>query len=112
MIARHAENVVTRRFQSLKKPACFLELLGLGALGEVAGNDDQVGPGFVDPFLDRSHQLLVVRAEVEIGKMGNAGHGSKNAAQLQSLRWPSMLEAEWTVPKPTPAPATSANGCA
>jgi deferrochelatase/peroxidase EfeB len=50
--------------QALEELARLAELLGLGALGEVAADDDEVGFQLVDAFLDALDQALVVRAEI------------------------------------------------
>ena len=67
VIARNAEHFVALVAQPGEEGAGLLELLGPGALGEVAGNDDEVGLFLVDSLLDRLDQLVVVRAEMEVG---------------------------------------------
>jgi hypothetical protein len=59
----------------LEKLARFLELLGPGALGEIAADHDQRRREFVDLARDRLDQPRVVGAEVEVGEMDEARHG-------------------------------------
>ena len=90
MIAGHAEHVMARRFQPFEELARLLELLGPRALGEVARNDDQVGlrPRRPTPR-PRSTSRVVMRAEVQVGKMGDAGHVRRTAVMLNLFQHPS-----------------------
>ena len=74
--------------QPFEEAAGLLELLGPGALGKIAGNDDQVGPGVVNPLLDRLDQPVVMSAEVKIGKMRNPGHVSTTIVTLNLFQGP------------------------
>jgi len=60
----------------LQEAASFRELLGLGALGKVAADHDEVGLQFIDAAFNRLHQPRVMRAEVQIGQMNDASHKS------------------------------------
>ena len=81
MIARNTEHLVTRLAQLLEEMAGLLELLGPGALGEIAADHDQVGLQFVGLALDRFDEVFVVRAEVQVRQMDEASHPSVNALQ-------------------------------
>ena len=60
--------------QPFEELAGFAELLGARALREIAADDDEVGLQLVDLAFDRLDQALVVRAEVQVGKMDDASH--------------------------------------
>ena len=77
MIAGHAEHFMARLAQPLEELARLLELLGSGALGEVAADDDEVGLELVDAPLDGVDQSLVVGAEMEIGQVNEASHAPR-----------------------------------
>ena len=64
----------------LEKLAGLPELLGAGALREVAADDDEVGLQLVDAPFDRLDQFLVVRAEVQVGQMDEAGHAGSTTS--------------------------------
>ena len=66
--------------QPLEKAARLLELLGLGALGEVATDDDELGFKLVDALLDRLDQTLVMRAKVQVRKMDEASQGTSTTS--------------------------------
>jgi hypothetical protein len=74
VIAGHAEHLVAAVLQPLEEQARFAELLGLGALGEIAADDDKVGLELVDLRLDGLDQPLVMRAEMKVGKVHEPGH--------------------------------------
>ena len=69
MVAGHAEHLVARLAQRFEESARLLELLGPGALGEIAADDDEVGPMHLQPGFGRRHDLLVVSAEMEVGEL-------------------------------------------
>ena len=75
MVARNAENFVTPLAQPFEEAAGLLELLGPGALGEVAADHHQVGLQLVDAAIDGLDQPLIVSAEVEVGQMDEPRHG-------------------------------------
>ena len=74
VVARYAQDFVAAFAQPLEEAACLLELIGRGALGEVAADHDQVGPELVDARLDRLDESRVVRPKVKIGQVDEAGH--------------------------------------
>jgi len=60
--------------QLLQEVAGFTKLFGSRALCEVAADDDKIGLQAVELGLDLFDQPLIVRAEMEIGKMDYASH--------------------------------------
>src|SRR3954466_10510049 len=80
MVAGHTKHFMAALAQPFEEATRLLELLGTGALGEVAADDDQVGLEYVDRPLDAFDQPLVVSAEMEVGKMDEARHPSVNAS--------------------------------
>ena len=74
MVARYAEHNMPGMLQPFEELAGLLELLGLGALREVAADDDEIGFQLVDGFFDCLNQALIMRAEMQVGKMQEAGH--------------------------------------
>ena len=65
----------------VEEGAGLLELLGPGALGEVAADDDEVGLLLIHPRFDRVDQLVVMRAEVKVGQVDQMGHAAINPAR-------------------------------
>jgi hypothetical protein len=51
-------------------------LLGTSALGEVAADDDELRFQRIDLALDGFDEILVMGAEVKVGKMDEASHGA------------------------------------
>ena len=82
VIAGHAEHLMAALAQPLEELARFPELLGPGALGEVAADDDQVGLQLVDLPFDRLDQPRVMRAEMKVGEMDEAGHVRERAERV------------------------------
>src|SRR6185437_9646977 len=74
--------------QSLKELASLAELLGPGALREVAADHDEVGFQLIGLPLDGLDQLLVVRAEMQVGKMHDASHGPSTEGCRTCFRAP------------------------
>ena len=74
--------------QLLEELACLLELLGPGALSEVAADDQEVRPERVDVVRNGLDQSLVVSSKMKVRQMDDAGHASINmrARQLVSVR--------------------------
>jgi hypothetical protein len=60
--------------KTLEKLARFLELLGSGALSEVAANHDELGLQFVDPAFHTLDQPFVMGAEMQVREMDEASH--------------------------------------
>src|SRR3954452_8621298 len=79
MVARHAEHFVAAVAQPFQELAGFLELLGPGTLGEIATDDDKVGLELIDLPVDGFDEALVVRTEVQVGEVDDAGHRLANA---------------------------------
>ena len=75
MVARNTQHLMTFCLQPLKEAARLAKLVGPRPLGEIAGDDDQVGLQLVDPLFDAIDQLLVMGAEMKVGEMGDARHG-------------------------------------
>ena len=80
VVAGHAEHLVAALAQPFEEFAGFAKLLGARALGEVAADHDQVGLELVDFAFDRLDQPLVVRAEMKVGEMDEAGHARTERA--------------------------------
>jgi len=66
MISGDADDFLARIAQPVEELAGLLELLGSGALREVAADDDEVGLDLLNAPLDRGDEFLVVSAEVKI----------------------------------------------
>ena len=80
VVAGNSEHFVTGMLKPLEELAGLAELLGPGALGEVAADDDEVGFS-ASTRSRRPHQPFVMRAEMQVGKMHEPGHGrASNAA--------------------------------
>jgi len=75
VIARYAEHFMAGVAQPFEEFAGFPELLGSGALGEVAADHDQVRLFLVNPLLDRLDKPRVVGAKVQVGEVNEASHG-------------------------------------
>ena len=84
MVAGNAEHLVAAFTQPLEKLAGLAKLLGPGALGEVAADDDEVGLELVDLPLDRFHQLFVMGAKMQVGEMDDSSHADSTAV-VQNL---------------------------
>ena len=80
VVTRHAQNLVAAFAKPFEEAACLLELLGRGALGEVAADHDQVGLELVDARLDRFDEPRVVCSKVKIGQVDETGHDSPTAS--------------------------------
>ena len=102
VVAGHAEHFVARCLQPLEELAGLAELLGPRALGEVAADDDEVGLQLVDTPLDGLDQPLVMGAEMQVGKMDEAGmrfndvtlncFSARSCARAVSVRTFSLLD--------------------
>jgi hypothetical protein len=89
MVAGHGQHFMTLAPQPLEEFACILELVGSRPLGEIAGDDDQVGLQLVDPLFDTIDQLLVMGAEMKVGQMGDARHDVQTLVMLNLFQYPS-----------------------
>jgi hypothetical protein len=74
VVAGDAKHLVTMFAKPFEELARLAELLGPGALGEIAADDDEVRLEAVDLLADSFHEALVMRAEVEVGKMDDTSH--------------------------------------
>ena len=72
MVAGNAQHLVARITKPLQEAARLLELLGPCALREISADDDEVGLEPVDIPFDRFDEILVVGAEMQVGKVGEA----------------------------------------
>jgi hypothetical protein len=79
VIARDGEHIVALVTEPFEEPARLLELLGLGALGQIAADDDEIGICPIDLLLDCLDHLGIVRSEMEVGEVNQARHGKANA---------------------------------
>ncbi len=79
VVSGNTEHLVPTLPQAFEELACLAKLLGACALGEIAADHDQVGLQLVDLPLDSLDQTFVMRAEMKVGKMDDAGHGHANA---------------------------------
>ena len=87
VIAGHAEHLVAALAQPFEEPARLAELLGPRALGEVAA-DRRPGRASARRRCASTafDQPLVVRAEMQVGQMDEAGHASQLNASASALR--------------------------
>ncbi len=69
VVAGNAKHFVAGMLEPFEEPARIAELLGAGALREIAADDDEVGLQLVDPFLDSFNQPLVMGAEMQVREM-------------------------------------------
>jgi hypothetical protein len=74
VVAGHPEHLVAALAQPVEKLAGFAELLGSRALREIAADDEQVRLELVDLALDRRDDLIVMRAEMQIGQVDEPRH--------------------------------------
>jgi len=79
VIAGHSDHIVAALAQAVEELASLAELLGPGALGEVAADDDKVGLELVGLAADGPDEALVMRSEVEVGQVEQASHSPVNA---------------------------------
>ncbi len=78
VIKRHVvipRNDNFRRGERVQEGARRAELLFLRALGEIAGDGDQVGPDLCHGFDQRLHGGVADTAEVKIGEVNQRAHG-------------------------------------
>jgi len=75
MVAGDAKHLVPVVAQALEEMAGFAELLGSGPLGEVATDHDEARLQRAQLGFDRFDQRLIVRTEVQVGKVDQASHG-------------------------------------
>ena len=61
--------------KALEKTAGLLELLGPRALREISTDHDQRGLQRVNAGANPRDKAFVVRSEMEVGQMNQAGHG-------------------------------------
>ena len=107
-LAGHAEDLVAGIPESRQEPACLLELVGPRSLREIAADDDQVGPFFINPSLDRFDQLLIVGAEMQVGQMDQASHGSPTRVTVTG----SLIDSPgWIERRPIAEPGPFPSGC-
>ena len=62
------------------------ELLGLRALGEVAGDRDEVGFETIDQRGERLQQARVETAEVQVGQVHERPHGTRTRSAFGRVR--------------------------
>lgn len=65
---------MARAPQTLQPCRRLGKLISAGALREIAGNDDEIGPGLRQPRLRPGDDRWIMGAEVDVGEMRDAGH--------------------------------------
>ena len=89
MVTRNAEHLVARILKPLEELARLLELVGPCALSKVAADHDKVGVELVNAAFDGAHEVLIVGAKMQIGKVHEAGHASFNHVMQNLFQHPS-----------------------
>jgi len=74
MIAGNDQQFQPRRAQPVEPCGRCAELLDPRALGQVAADDDQVGPTLLQPGCGGVDYARIVRAEMNVGQMSDTGH--------------------------------------
>ena len=93
MVAGDAERLEAGALEPVEEGAGLAILLDPRPLGEVAADDDEVGPVLGQPRLRAGDHSRVVGAEMDVGEMGDPGHAGKNrAAAASSLSGSSRRE--------------------
>src|SRR5690242_21370986 len=93
MIARNAEDLMTRLAETSKKFASLLELARPRALGEVAANDDEVGLELVCLAFDSIDDLVVMGPEMEVGQVNKARHAASTPRRCSWFSSPETAAA-------------------